>query len=164
MKKLLVALALFVLGCPHNPATLFSVQPAEASVLPGGVLRLVASQTPATWSVQEAGGGTVDASGNYTAPACGASTVPGTFHVMVTSGGRTATTTVMVADAVLSVDINPKSVTLAPGQTQKFTATVTTTCGVTTSSKMVTIPKDATAKAPGKSKTPPPEAAKVPRV
>jgi sugar lactone lactonase YvrE len=51
-----------------------------------------------TWSVPEAGGGTVDASGNYTAPMSS-----GTFHVVATAGGKTASATVTVADFQLSL-------------------------------------------------------------
>src|SRR5207249_250319 len=45
------------------------------------VYGLTATQSPAVhWSVRETGGGTVDGTGVYTAPAN-----PGTFHVMATS-------------------------------------------------------------------------------
>lgn len=56
---------------------------------------LTASE-PVTWSVQEAGGGTVDANGKYISPA-----TPGVYHVVATSKanpGSTATAAMTVVD------------------------------------------------------------------
>jgi hypothetical protein len=57
-----------------------SVYPEIASVLPEGTLRLFAQTFPpqqSTWSVLEAGGGTISADGTYTAP-----NQLGTFHIL----------------------------------------------------------------------------------
>src|SRR5262245_47424818 len=64
-----------------------AVTPHAASVIPGGMVAFTATvtgttsaqSTAVTWSVQEAGGGTVDASGHYTAPGAA-----GTYHVTAT--------------------------------------------------------------------------------
>jgi hypothetical protein len=98
-----------------------------------------ATNTAVTWNVQEGvAGGTVSTSGLYTAPA-----TAGTYHVVATSVQDTTKTyvvTVTVSDHVLSVTVSPSTVTLQPGQTQQFTATVTTTCGATVSTQSVTAP------------------------
>ena len=87
-----------------------------------------ATNKAVTWSVQEgATGGTITTAGVYTAPANA-----GTYHVVATSvadGTKTAVSTVTVTDKILSVTTSPATVSLTPGGTQQFTATVTTTCG-----------------------------------
>ncbi|WLT32376.1 glycosyl hydrolase family 18 protein [Geothrix sp. PMB-07] len=63
------------------------------------------TNTAVTWSVQEASGGAVDATGLYTAPA-----TPGTYHVVATSVADTsqkATATVTVATVVAKVVSTP---------------------------------------------------------
>ena len=81
-----------------------------------------------TWSVMEVGGGSVDASGLYTAPG-----TPGTYHVVATSQADwgksdTATVTVNAGNPVISVTIDaPKTVTVAASATHQFQATVTGT-------------------------------------
>lgn len=62
-----------------------SISPKTTSTALGGSVTFSAavtgaSNTAATWSVQESGGGTVDSTGKYTAPATG-----GTYHVVATS-------------------------------------------------------------------------------
>lgn len=98
-----------------------------------------ATNTSVTWSVQEgAAGGTVSASGLYTAP-----TSPGIYHVVATSvedPTKTFVVPMTVSQNVLSVAISPASIVLAPGQSRQFTATVTTTCGTSTSTSTVTAP------------------------
>ncbi len=76
-----------------------AVSPQSASVIAGRTVQFTATisgtmNTGATWSVLESGGGTVSASGLYTAPSA-----PGTYHVEATSIAdstqtRTATVTV----------------------------------------------------------------------
>jgi len=76
-----------------------------------------------TWSVRETGGGTVDASGLYSAPAA-----TGTFHVIAISVAdptKSDTATVTVTPAGISVTISPQSVETAPSGTLSFTAAVT---------------------------------------
>jgi len=85
------------------------------------------SDATATWSVAEAGGGTVSAAGLYTAPS-----TPGTYHVVAASRASPTTTaraTVTVTDRIVSVAVNPGSVTVTKSGTATFTATVSTTCG-----------------------------------
>jgi hypothetical protein len=71
-----------------GPTIAVSVSPKTASVTMGGTLTFTATVTGTTagqstaviWSVQEAGGGTVDSSGKYTAPP-----TAGTYHVVATA-------------------------------------------------------------------------------
>ncbi|HOX47110.1 MAG TPA: Ig-like domain-containing protein [Myxococcota bacterium] len=76
------------------------------------------------FSVEEAGGGSVDGSGRYTAPAD-----EGVYHVVVTSvadatKSDTATVTI-TANPEVTVTVLPASVTLQVSETQQFSATVT---------------------------------------
>src|SRR5262249_13194886 len=87
----------------RHPAHRLHSHPRPASTLTHAKTRFRSSvtgtqcgqSTPVTWSVKEgASGGTVDAAGNYTAPASG-----GTVHVVATSVAdptKTATATVTV--------------------------------------------------------------------
>jgi uncharacterized small protein (TIGR04563 family) len=126
-------------ACSGGPPPLL-VSPARATVAPAQVLTLAAAATPpVTWTVTEPGGGTVSASGVYSAPPCGPS-VPGTYHVVAEAGGRTGSAEIRVQEAVLEVTVSPSSVQLAPGQTQQFTATVRTSCGSATTGLSVTAP------------------------
>jgi hypothetical protein len=85
------------------------------------------SNTNATWSVLEAGGGTV-VNGIYTAPQ-----TAGTYHVVATSAAdptKSVQGTITVgAEKVVSVAVSPGSGTLTASGTLAFAATVTTTCG-----------------------------------
>ena len=85
-----------------SPSVAVAVAPAIAAVDPGKTQAFVATVTgvanqSVSWSVQEAGGGTITAAGLYTAPA-----VHGTYHVVAASHvDRTqqATATVYVGGA-----------------------------------------------------------------
>ena len=85
-----------------SPSVAVAVAPAIAAVDPGKTQAFVATVTgvanqSVSWSVQEAGGGTITAAGLYTAP-----TVHGTYHVVAASHvDRTqqATATVYVGGA-----------------------------------------------------------------
>jgi hypothetical protein len=76
-----------------------SISPGTATVVTGGTYSFSAtvtgsSNTGATWSVQEPGGGSVSSTGTYTAPGSA-----GTFHVVATSSAdptKTATATITV--------------------------------------------------------------------
>lgn len=118
---------------PFNPVL---VTPATVAVPPGGTVQFAAS-APAgtvqtfTWRVAEAGGGSIDADGLYTAPASA-----GTFHVQVRQmnhgailGQGSATVTVAAAGgpAILALDSVqagvPQVATLhgaAPGSTYRW--------------------------------------------
>jgi hypothetical protein len=121
------------------------------TVQPGGSSDLAASASQAlscptgsiAWSVQEgAVGGSVTAAGVYTAPACSASFVPGTYHVVATGCGKSVTVNVAATDTVDSVIIacalvsgnttcepDPGSISVPAGSTVQFYAKVTFYCG-----------------------------------
>lgn len=110
-----------------------AVTPATGSVDACRTLALTATvtgstNTAVTWSVVEgAAGGSIAANGTYTAP-----DTAGTYHLKATSVAdptKSATATVTVAERVLSVSLTPAGVSIPPGGTAQFTATVTTTCG-----------------------------------
>jgi hypothetical protein len=85
------------------------------------------SNTAVTWSVVEAGGGTVT-NGAYVAP-----TTPGTYHVQAVSQAdptQSVQATITVGpEKVLSVAVTPGSGTVQANGQLAFAATVTTTCG-----------------------------------
>ena len=86
MRKTLVIAALLLSACGDNTPIDYSVllRPAAATITAGRTVQLGAfSKADVTWKVQEAGGGTIDANGAYTAPA-----TPGTYHVIATSTKR----------------------------------------------------------------------------
>ena len=77
-----------------------SISPTQANLLPGGTQQFTSTVTGSgnsavTWSVPEAGGGSVNGSGLYTAPAAA-----GTYHVVATSiadTGKSATAQITVS-------------------------------------------------------------------
>jgi sugar lactone lactonase YvrE len=81
----------------HDAGPTLTIQPASYTVPIGRSQIFVASGATA-FSVMEAGGGTVDASGIYTAPL-----VPGTYHVVASDGVATGIATVTVADFQLTL-------------------------------------------------------------
>lgn len=99
--------AVIACGGSHDTAAAasvtVSVRPPAAVLAPGGTQAFAASvtgtaDTSVVWSVTDANGGTVDATGRYTAPAA-----TGTFHVVATSAAdptRTASAIVTVATDV----------------------------------------------------------------
>jgi hypothetical protein len=119
---------------PPPPPIAVSVTPGAGSALACQTVRFSAAvtgttSTGVTWSVLEAGGGTVSATGVYTAPA-----VAGTYHVVATSvadSTRSASAPIAVATKVLSITGTPAAVTVQTGGAVQLIATVTTTCGST---------------------------------
>jgi hypothetical protein len=118
-----------------------TVSPSSGSVDACRTLQLGATvtgttNTAVTWSVQEgAAGGTVGANGLYTAPSG-----PGTYHAVATSVAdptKSSVATLTVSERVISVAVTPPSVSVAPGGTAQFTATVTNTCGAFTATRVV---------------------------
>jgi len=117
--------------------TTVSVAPAEATVAPGGTAEfdIVVEGDPsgltAEWAMMESGGGTLAVSPEGDFPThCvyTPSAEPGTYHILVTvvfPGGSmqdfVVTVTVLAGGAV---GIAPGRVSLAPGGTQQFTATI----------------------------------------
>lgn len=113
---------------PRSSGVSISVTPANVSLAPLASHSFTSTVTgtdnlAVTWTVEEgAAGGSVDATGRYTAPASS-----GTFHVVATSQAdpsKSARATVTVVEGV-AVSVSPSAVTLQPGQTQDFAATVT---------------------------------------
>ncbi|MGC4119944.1 MAG: Ig-like domain-containing protein [Myxococcales bacterium] len=112
------------------PPVTVTVSPKPASVKAGEVQQFTATVTGAddtavTWSVQEAGGGTVSGTGLYVAPSAA-----GTYHVVATSvadatKSDSATVTVTAAPQNVTVTITPKTAALGLGGTQQFSASVT---------------------------------------
>jgi len=132
------------------PPVAVSVTPSPAAGDACTTIAFTASVTGATdrsvtWSVQEgAAGGTISTAGVYTLPPDA-----GTWHVVATSNAdpsRSAVVPVAVADRILAVAVSPQNVQLAPGGTAQFTATVTTTCGTSTSTGTVVAPAALVAK------------------
>jgi hypothetical protein len=132
---------------PTGPAPseiVVSLTPLAFHVAPGGSITFTASvtgsaDTGVAWSVQEgAAGGSVTASGLYTAPAA-----EGTFHVVASSHAdaskvQVATVTVTApAAGTVAVVLSPSSSAADACQTVAFSATVsgTTNRGVTWSVK-----------------------------
>jgi hypothetical protein len=116
---------------PPAPASL-AISPSTVTLdaCRGYVLRADApagADQRVTWSVQEAGGGTV-LNGIYTAPA-----TAGTYHVVAQSQANPsvqAMATVTVnPEKILAMAITPASTQVLPGGGLTFAATVTTTCG-----------------------------------
>ncbi|HUV06067.1 MAG TPA: hypothetical protein VMX94_13340 [Armatimonadota bacterium] len=116
-------------GGGHDPATM-TISPVTAVCGPDGTARLTATvmgvgDTTVAWSIREGGsGGTVSPTGVYTAPG-----TLGTYHVVATcvaDPSLRATATVTVTDEV-AVVIEPDGVTLGPGGTATFTASIINT-------------------------------------
>ena len=129
--------ALTACGGAESPASpgsangvVVTIDPASASVSPGGTKAFTASVTgtanlAVTWSLLEgATAGTVSSGGLYTAPSS-----TGTFHVVATSQASPssfAEAQVVVATSV-NVAVNPSSATISTGGNVTLAATVTGT-------------------------------------
>ncbi len=108
-----------------------AVTPATASLLAGQAQQLTATvtggsgNTAVTWSLSPTVG-TIGSGGLYTAPA--SITSQTTVLVKATSVAdptKSASSTITLLPAAVSVTVSPASVTLSAGQSQKLTATVT---------------------------------------
>jgi hypothetical protein len=117
---------------PPPPAVTIAISPTTATLDACATRAFTATvgnstNTAVTWTITEAGGGTVT-SGSYVAP-----TIEGTYHVVARSVAdttRTASATVVVGpEKVLSVAVTPGSGTVAANGQVTFAATVTTSCG-----------------------------------
>jgi hypothetical protein len=128
---------------PAPTPVVVSISPSSGTVDACRTLTFTATVTGAaggiTWSVQEgSAGGSVSSSGVYTAPA-----TAGTYHLVATSQAvpsSSATVAVTVSDRILGVAVSPSTLSLAPGGTAQFTATVTTSCGSFSTTQTVTAP------------------------
>lgn len=118
-----------------------TVTPAEVTLAPGGTQKFEATvstsgsiSTAVTWSVVPENGGTIDQTGLYKAPSD-----PGEYYVKATSVAdqtKSAQAKVIVDDSgtgeILSVTVTPEEVTLLPGGTQQFEASVSATGTIST--------------------------------
>jgi len=119
-------------GFSQSAGIAVTVTPSAPSTAPGGTINFQASvtgtttgqSTAVTWSVQEAGGGTVSSTGVYTAPA-----TMGTYHVVATSMADTTKTGTAAATVAppppIAVSISPSVTSVLPAGTATFSATVT---------------------------------------
>jgi hypothetical protein len=105
------------------------LQPLQAQVQPGGTVTFLGAVTgttdiAVTWEVVEAGGGSIDASGHYSAPQ-----VTGQYHVRAVSHADPTVlgvaTVSVVTTPVVSVSVSPASPSVATGGSVTFTASVT---------------------------------------
>src|SRR5580698_827095 len=103
-----------------------TVAPNGITLLAGATQAFTATvtgttNTAVTWSVQESFGGKIDSTGLYSAPQNSA----GTFHVVATSQANPASMGIAAVAVQLSqLTISPSDVTVAPGGTQAFAASV----------------------------------------
>jgi len=138
-----VALTLFVAACggsstpsgtenpPAGQSVVVVTAPSELDIGPGETALMSAqvtgtADTSVVWTVAEADGGSVDATGLYTAPA-----IEGTFHVRAESAtpAKSAGTSVVRVKKtppgkLVDVSVLPPAVTVAPGSTTTFLASV----------------------------------------
>jgi hypothetical protein len=149
---------------PRPPAQTVNVQvtPASAALVAGQAMQFAVgvtgtANTAVTWQVDEAGGGTIDESGLFTAPGDA-----GTFHVRAVSRadasawGRATVTVTAPPDG--TVTISPKTISISTGGTTTFTAVATNLssnaiswrvqessgCGSVSSAGVYTAPSSAT--------------------
>ena len=90
-------------GAPSSTSQRVDINPSQAEVEPGASLSFAAPSAVA-WSISEAQGGSIDATGRYTAPAN-----EGTFHVVATraDGASNATAQVVVRRGAAAVTVSP---------------------------------------------------------
>ncbi len=114
---------------PTTPTV--AVSPATVQVFAGKTQQFSSiltgvTNSAVTWSVTEgSAGGTISATGTYTAPAN-----PGLFHIVATSVAdaslvATGVANVVAAPAPVSFTISPSTITLNPGAVQQFSVTAT---------------------------------------
>jgi hypothetical protein len=119
-----------------------TVTPSFATVLRDATQTFTAkltgtTNTAVTWRVEESSGGTIDSAGVYTPPQNGA----GTFHVIATSQANPASMGfAAVTVPTPQITIDPVAVTLPPGGTRTFAATVS---GLTNTAVNFTIQESA---------------------
>jgi hypothetical protein len=121
-------LVVICMACPLNSvaAVSITVAPSSVNLSPGGAQQFTASVTGAadtsiTWSIQPAAGGTILASGRYTAPA-----MIGSYSVIATSNAdstQSATATVSVAGFTRTglLNASPLTATLLTDGTVLYT-------------------------------------------
>jgi hypothetical protein len=150
---LVIAVVIGVWGCggsstssssPTPPASFINVTvtPSSITVLRDATQAFTAkvtgtTNTAVTWSVEESSGGTIDSAGLYTPPQNGA----GTFYVIARSQANPAASgAAAVTVPMPQITIAPMAVTLPPGGTRTFAATVS---GLTNTAVNFTIQQSA---------------------
>jgi hypothetical protein len=129
----LLVLLVVITGCGGGGAatpTTIRISPSGVGIDQGGTQSFTAS-TAVSWTVQEAGGGSITSLGVYTAP-----NKSGTFHVIATSQADTtksATAFVNVAAVAITLNQNQTALTLDVGNQFTFVAMVTGTVNMTVS-------------------------------
>ena len=103
------------------------LRPSTVEIRPGDAVKFEAivtgtANTGAAWSVQESGGGAVDATGRYVAPQA-----LGTYHVVAKSvvdpTVSSIATIVVSATASVAISISPATTSVTTGGTIAFSAT-----------------------------------------
>jgi hypothetical protein len=120
---------------PAGQSVIVTTAPAEADIQPGATVKFSAlvtgtAETSVNWTVEEADGGTVDATGLYSAPA-----IEGTFHVRadsaIASVKSKGTSVVRVKKSTaaqqVAVAVIPGAVNVLVGGSANFAAAVTGT-------------------------------------
>jgi hypothetical protein len=118
-------------GCFLNPISI-SISPTSVGLYGGQTQQFTATVTNTyftnvTWSISPAGLGSIDQSGNYTAPS-----LIGTQQTVTVTATSQADTTKSASATVtlfppMTISISPLTATLYAGQQQTFSATVTNT-------------------------------------
>jgi hypothetical protein len=127
---------------PPAPLINVTVTPSSITVLRDATQAFTAkvtgtTNTAVTWSVEESSGGTIDSAGLYTPPQNGA----GTFYVIATSQANPAASSAAAVTVPMpQITIAPVTVTLPPGGTRTFAATVS---GLTNTAVNFTIQQSA---------------------
>ena len=137
------------------PAVTLSITPASSAVQVGKTQQFSASITGSsnTSVIWSASGGTISASGLYTAPTTAGSYTVTATSVADTTVSSSATVAVTTTAPPVVVSINPTSASIQTGATQQFKATVTgtsntavtwtTTGGTVSSTGLYTAPGNA---------------------
>src|SRR5690606_19525014 len=111
-----------------DPSVSLEITPGETELAPGDTAHFTAvlggtPNQPVKWTVLEPGGGTIDATGSYTAPATeGDYTIVASYEEPL----RTKSAKVKVRKSI-RVSVTPLAATVAPGQSVKLAATVSGT-------------------------------------
>jgi hypothetical protein len=116
----------FLAGCGGGTVVTVAILPPSTTLEQGGTRNFTAtvmgsSNTAVNWSVQEGTtGGSITNAGLYTAP-----NAAGSFHVVATSqADTTKSATANVNVQVISVSVQPNTVTMTTGESSTFTSQV----------------------------------------
>jgi hypothetical protein len=106
-----------------SPGETLAIAPSAPELLPGGSVQFgldAAPGEPVAWAVLEPGGGAIDPTGFYTAPAA-----EGTYTVTASLSSRAVTQRTEVrVRRIVRVDVSPVAATVAAGESLALAATV----------------------------------------